>query len=697
MKKILSLFLCLIMVFSCIPAFALVSSAASSGVYIGDVELRSNYLLLSGETEPKQTSDVLEEYTPEELVNKGFAVLIGEVMLMHNFEYNGSGYGEAGERKAAIRGKNLKVAISGENRIVCTTENGVGIYVEGYFHLYNGAPNAWEERIAKIDIDASFGIMVMDDADSNYNPRFTLSAVDVILNTNGGIGLAVGSEIRSAYVALYSGSLTIKGDGSSYGIAIVAPDGNSRQFACYVADLVIDNCDVGVYSKDILFYGGSYICYATNCGLYGEGGNVDLSKTYIDIIVTATAGNSIKASMTTIDTKTMYVDYGTVVDNAFVAYPRTYVIVGGVYLYDGDYLATGGYKSTTDKPSTGGYAYYTVNDRGVGVLELFDFEVSESSSFTWGRSGSFEGEQASVSSPYDLKLVLKGENAITPEKYDYGIAIYGSLSVEGDGSLDIGDDEHSDGILILGDYATDDIAFAMESGSLNVYSENSILLYCFDYDKDATITINDGSLFMRSIAAEASDNAEGIIEINGGKLEISGTGIFLSGVGKTGYYQNGGIVEIEATTAESSIIEIYNLDNEFGGNFEIYGGEFSVREKNGEDVITTTCDFPILGQGIAVVEGDWDSAYIRIANESGDPDPDPDPDIPPVVSGKLGDVNNDGKIDQYDYILVKRHYFETRVLSESEALRADVNKDGKVDQYDYILIARHYFGTFVIG
>ena len=63
----------------------------------------------------------------------------------------------------------------------------------------------------------------------------------------------------------------------------------------------------------------------------------------------------------------------------------------------------------------------------------------------------------------------------------------------------------------------------------------------------------------------------------------------------------------------------------------------------------------------------------------------------------LGDVNDDGKIDQYDYILVKRHYFETRILTEDEAIRADVNRDGKVDQYDYILIARHYFGTFVIS
>ena len=75
-----------------------------------------------------------------------------------------------------------------------------------------------------------------------------------------------------------------------------------------------------------------------------------------------------------------------------------------------------------------------------------------------------------------------------------------------------------------------------------------------------------------------------------------------------------------------------------------------------------------------------------------------DPNVKPPVEpeGKLGDVNNDGKIDQYDYVLVKRHHFNTRPLTDDEATRADANKDGKVDQYDYLLIARHYFGTYVI-
>ncbi len=63
----------------------------------------------------------------------------------------------------------------------------------------------------------------------------------------------------------------------------------------------------------------------------------------------------------------------------------------------------------------------------------------------------------------------------------------------------------------------------------------------------------------------------------------------------------------------------------------------------------------------------------------------------------LGDANCDGVINQYDYILVKRHYFGTRYLTETEMLTSDVNEDGTVNQYDYILIKRHYFGTYVIG
>lgn len=65
--------------------------------------------------------------------------------------------------------------------------------------------------------------------------------------------------------------------------------------------------------------------------------------------------------------------------------------------------------------------------------------------------------------------------------------------------------------------------------------------------------------------------------------------------------------------------------------------------------------------------------------------------------GKLGDINNDTKVDQYDYILAKRIHFETYTPTAAEKSRGDVHKDGKNDQYDYLLIKRAHFGTYVIG
>ena len=61
-----------------------------------------------------------------------------------------------------------------------------------------------------------------------------------------------------------------------------------------------------------------------------------------------------------------------------------------------------------------------------------------------------------------------------------------------------------------------------------------------------------------------------------------------------------------------------------------------------------------------------------------------------------GDVNADGIVDQYDYILIKREYFDTIELDELQTRVANVNGDDVVDQYDYILVRRYYFGTFDI-
>lgn len=64
--------------------------------------------------------------------------------------------------------------------------------------------------------------------------------------------------------------------------------------------------------------------------------------------------------------------------------------------------------------------------------------------------------------------------------------------------------------------------------------------------------------------------------------------------------------------------------------------------------------------------------------------------------GLLGDINNDGKINQYDYILAKRIHFKNYTPTTEETARGDVNNDGKNDQYDYILIKRHHFKNYTI-
>lgn len=63
----------------------------------------------------------------------------------------------------------------------------------------------------------------------------------------------------------------------------------------------------------------------------------------------------------------------------------------------------------------------------------------------------------------------------------------------------------------------------------------------------------------------------------------------------------------------------------------------------------------------------------------------------------LGDVNGNGEVEKYDYILVKRAVLNTVTLDETQLLAADVNKKDGVEKYDYILVKRHVLNTYVIG
>lgn len=59
-----------------------------------------------------------------------------------------------------------------------------------------------------------------------------------------------------------------------------------------------------------------------------------------------------------------------------------------------------------------------------------------------------------------------------------------------------------------------------------------------------------------------------------------------------------------------------------------------------------------------------------------------------------GDVNGDGEISASDYVLIKNHIMERKLLDSKAQESADVNKDGEISASDYVLIKKYImYGT----
>ncbi len=75
-------------------------------------------------------------------------------------------------------------------------------------------------------------------------------------------------------------------------------------------------------------------------------------------------------------------------------------------------------------------------------------------------------------------------------------------------------------------------------------------------------------------------------------------------------------------------------------------------------------------------------------------DTEPAPEQPPVDPDiLLGDVNNDGFIDMFDYLMVKSFYFEVTSPVGNQFIRADMNEDGIIDMFDYLMVKTAYFNS----
>ena len=67
------------------------------------------------------------------------------------------------------------------------------------------------------------------------------------------------------------------------------------------------------------------------------------------------------------------------------------------------------------------------------------------------------------------------------------------------------------------------------------------------------------------------------------------------------------------------------------------------------------------------------------------------------VEYKLGDPNNDGKINSGDLLILKQHLLKVKTISDENILTAmDINKDKKINSGDLLLVKKHLLGTYKI-
>lgn len=124
-------------------------------------------------------------------------------------------------------------------------------------------------------------------------------------------------------------------------------------------------------------------------------------------------------------------------------------------------------------------------------------------------------------------------------------------------------------------------------------------------------------------------------------------------------------------------------------------------EKGSEDRICSACgdtqmrEIPALGHdyknGVCTRCGEKDP------NHTETPDNPETPDDPETPTRLLGDINEDGKIDAVDYMLLKRYVLGTYGIADEKKVVADVNKDGQINAVDYMLLKRHVLGTYKIA
>ncbi len=136
------------------------------------------------------------------------------------------------------------------------------------------------------------------------------------------------------------------------------------------------------------------------------------------------------------------------------------------------------------------------------------------------------------------------------------------------------------------------------------------------------------------------------------------------------------------TSDVSTKVGIAWIENEIGAAFDTKTGTFTAGKENGTVSFMLTYQSKLPDNAVYVLY----SQPITVEVTGGSDTP----------ANTLGDVNKDGKINSFDYLLVRSEILGLLEFNDEQTSRADVTGDGKIDSFDYILIRSHILGLTVI-
>ncbi len=659
------------------------------------------------------------------------------LLELYDFTYTGSGYANSGIYYNGT-GENLIIHAYGECVITADTSKSTdlsGITVENTgLELRGGITFATGDEMD------CFGIWVSGDlyingaevhaeagnASSSTNGVY-VSEGDLIIDNDGvlyastghamrnynSLGDSYGVYVASGSVEVYSGVLYANAGKADYSYGIYAYenlniyDSEIKAVGCddaytasygiyleegcaYISVCVVDahggsaaNGSFGMYVGDVL-YAESGTLYASSdsadytYGIYVYNGiDMDSDDTFID----ATAGDAVYESYgvycydnITISDGTLYADGGKSSEG----------IGFGLFVYFDMYSYGGTVYATANRCYEYSYGLYvgeTLVVDGGDVYAYGGYSETDSS------IGTFVSEGIEVKSG-----VLYGSS-------HNGINTYGVYNIEGDinvsgGTLfgkayDAGDDctgiQSKTNINISGG-KVEAIACSAEDGNSRALTSNEKLNMTGGAIAASSGTSHNGE--STALCAYAFNITDGSIMAQAGTAATWSVGI----LAELEFNLSGGnIVAVagEAADAESIGVYLYSDSAISGGDIAAFG--YAQAYNADPTIIASTAWSPVVYQGndantsteVSVDKLDVTKMYVRVKGDKS--------------AILLGDVDGDGDIDQFDYLLVKRAYFGTYALDEDAQARADVDRSGEVDQMDYLCIKRAYFGTYVIG